>query len=119
MPESEPVVRITVNGRRAATLGQLAEQTGRNANEDLRHALRRASVAPVARLDGRTPLYLTTEALRALSRRQVGPTKDEIVAELRRLHPDGPSTSALRVLRKAELARMLPPESALSKGQDQ
>ena len=59
-------VRITLNGKHAMTLPQLAEHTGRAADTDLRHALRRAGIAPDGRLDGRTPLYLVTPTLRRL-----------------------------------------------------
>lgn len=113
-----PDIRITVDGRPAVTVALLAALTGRQRDTDVKHALRRAGLEPVARLDARTPLYLRREALRALSRPVSGPTKDEIIAELRRLHPDGLSLSALRTRRKADLERMLPPESALSKGED-
>lgn len=113
-----PDIRITVDGRPAVTVALAAALTGRHRDTDVKHALRRAGLEPVARLDARTPLYLRAEALKALAR-PAAPTKEAIIAEIRRIRPDGMSLSALRVLRKAELERMLERESALSKGQDQ
>lgn len=63
-------IEITLNGQPAMTRQQLAVALGKPATAGettVRHALRRAGVAPAGQLDGRTPLYLTAEALRALS----------------------------------------------------
>ena len=63
-------IEITLNGQPAMTRQQLAVALGKPATAGettVRHALRRAGVAPAGKLDGRTPLYLTAEAMRALS----------------------------------------------------
>lgn len=65
-------IRITLNGKHAMTRPQLTAALGLDpaaAETTVRHALRRAGIAPDAHLDGRTPLYYATPTLRALRER--------------------------------------------------
>jgi hypothetical protein len=55
-----PAVTITVNGEPVETIGQAAARHDMEA-ATLTSVLRRADVSPAARLDARTPLYLTAE----------------------------------------------------------
>jgi hypothetical protein len=62
------MVRITVNGRHALTVEQLAEATGLKPGS-MRPALKRLGITPDAHLDGRTPLYLAAPTLKRLKER--------------------------------------------------
>lgn len=65
---SAPIIRITVNGRKALTVDQLAGETGLKPGS-VRPALKRLGVTPDAHLDGRTPLYLAGPTLKRLRER--------------------------------------------------
>lgn len=74
---SAPTIRITVDGKRALTVDQLAGETGLKPGS-LRPALKRLGVTPDAQLDARTPLYLAAPTLRRLRERPGRwPTKPE------------------------------------------
>ncbi len=64
----DTLIRITVNGRHAMTVDQLAAELGIKPGS-MRPALKRLGVTPDAHLDGRTPLYLAEPTLKALSGR--------------------------------------------------
>lgn len=72
------VIKITLNGKHAMTLAQLAAALGLARDTAVRHALRRAGITPDGHLDARTPLYLAAPTLKALKARPGRwPTKPE------------------------------------------